>query len=315
MSKSGIEKIKGIHTVVRSDRNVVAYGKKLYVATLAGEVIFCRNDIRNIFKIAFLPNNLLLVDSGKNYHLISLEDGSDIWKIEQSKREFNAPRFALSPCGTYVYDFCLYKGMYRLKKIYLETALIEEYLMDNELRTANDIQCELDGEPALLRSHYSDIAGVRVSENGVIFPCREPFGSGSSYYWKNKWRFQGSQISYAFWESTETVLTNDLHIFHHATGEMQDLLENEDGWSPPAVAPSSFSIDHSGQFLVLMYSKSNVIIDLNKRRVIAQYAGDYTRGCIVDDEFWISSDSGILRKSFPLMEEIPEMKYVFWNNV
>lgn len=305
MSKSDIEKIKGNYTIMRSNHYVVAHGKKLYVFTLTGEMLFCRNDIRNVLKVAFLQEQALLVDSGKSYSLISLNDGSETWKITQSKREFNSPHFALSPCGTFAYNFYLNKGDYYLEKIDLINARIEEYPLDNELRTANDIQCESSGEPALLRSHYSEIAGRRVSENGIVYPLHEPFGNGSSYYWKNKWQFQGSQISYAFWRGTESVITNDLHIFQQATGEMQNLLENESRWSPPALAPSSFSIDYSGRFLVLRYSRSNVVIDLTSRCVIAQYAGQYTSGCIIGDEFWISSDSGILRKPFPLYEPLP----------
>ena len=315
MGKSDVEKLKGNFTIISSDRYVVAYGKKLCVYTLTGSLVFSRSDIRNIFKATFLKGDALLVDAGRCYFLISLVDGSDIWRIPQSKREFNSAHFAISPCGIIAYDFYLLNGSYYLQKIDLNNAQIEEYPMDNELRTAKDIQCESDGEPAILRSHYSEISGRRVSENGIVYPIREPFGNGSSYYWKNKWQFEGSRIVYGFWKSTESVITNDLNIFHHATGGIQNLLKNESQWSPTELAPLSLNTDRSGRFLVLNYSRYNVVIDINMQCVVAQYVGQYTQGCIIGDEFWISSDSGILRKSFPLMEEIPEMKYVFWNNI
>ena len=49
----------------------------------------------------------------------------------------------------------------------------------------------------------------------------------------------------------------------------------------------------------------NIVVDENK--------ADYRFGCIVGNEYWVSTDAGILKKPFPYIEEIPIRKHNFWS--
>lgn len=312
MKKSNLSSIKDRAWIFKSGLFVVVLGKKLHVFSTAGTKLFSRNDITNPCKVAFLPNDLLLVDGANKYWLISLAHGADVWVIPQPQKEFCPNfRFALSPCGKYSYDYYLNNGVYYFVRIDLEFGNIEKYAIQSGLRTTVGIQCDENGTPCLLQCHYSVIGDKRVSENGILYQYQELFSPFDDYYWKYKWWLEGSQIACSFWENTEAVLTNDLHVFYPRSGKMEYLLKNEKEWTPPALKPSAYSIEYN-RFVTLKYRHSNVVIDLLERKIIAQYAGCDAGGCIVGNEFWISSESGIQRKPFPFMEDIPAVRNNFW---
>lgn len=70
-------------------------------------------------------------------------------------------------------------------------------------------------------------------------------------------------------------------------------------------------MDVTGRYLQLGYiwAQCDVVIDLQERRVVAQYAmPNGLPGCVVGEEYWTSSSQGILRKRFPVWEEMPLRK-------
>lgn len=314
MSKTDIEKIKGKYFIFSNQNFVVLIGKKLYIFRADGTQIACRPDVPHAYKVAFISENKILTGGGKNaYHLISLEDGAEIWSIPQPKMNTHFNKFALSTDNTEVYDFFRWNDTLYFLKINIETRESDVYPISGGLRTTKDIMCDEKGVPCLLQTHYERIGGEQVSQNGILYQYQDSFETGSEYYWKYKWQHQGTTIAENFLLDTETILTNDLYVFKPRTGKMSYLLENEDIWQAPELGPNDCWFDQSGRYLTLMYLTSNVIIDWKERRRVAQYAAEYAVGCLVHDEYWICSENVICRKPFPIIEEVPAMRPTFLN--
>ncbi len=90
------------------------------------------------------------------------------------------------------------------------------------------------------------------------------------------------------------------------------MLENDPNWTKPGLGPSMCWFDESRQYLSLMYDNVNVVIDWHERKMVARYAGKHMKGCLINDEYWISSEDGIRRVPFPLIEDIPPRKLTTW---
>lgn len=294
-------KVKGNYWITKKDDYVVMFGKKFWIFRNDGTVIACRPDLVNVYKVAFLPDHRLLVGGGRQfYHLISLKDGSEIWKAPQPRYTYCAPRFAISPDNITACDYYIKNGTTYFIKIDLVTGEIRSFPMHGLIGSIKDIMYDEMGIPCLLNTYYENVAGKQVSQNGILY---QHIGEeGSTFYWKSKWQHESLTISQYLLNETKIILTNDLFLFQPQTGEMQYLLENEEKWNPPQKPPSGVWLDQSNQYLSLMYDTSNVVVDWISRKVVAQYWGEFTMGCIVNSEYWISSNKGILRNKFPLFE-------------
>ena len=306
MKTPKIEQVKGDYWIFRNAKYVVLVGKKLLIFQVDGTFVVCREDIPNAFKVAFLPGDRLLTGGGKGaYHMLSLTDGTELWSITQQKRESSAEKFALSLDGVWAYDYYSWKDGLHFVRINLDRGEAEEYAVCPGLRSTTDIMCDKDGIPCLLQEHYANIAGEQISENGILYQYQDSFKPGSSFYWKCKWQFNGKRIARQFLGDTECVITNDLYVYNPKTGVGYYLLENDSAIHLPELEPVNCCIDYSGQYIVLMYNTVNIVVDWNARKAVACYVADYTKGCIVGNQFWVSSKNGILQKPFPSMEEIP----------
>lgn len=312
MAGTRLEQIKGNYWISRNAEYVVLVGKMLWIFKVNGDFVACRKDIPNAFKVAFLPGDRVLTGSGKSgYHLLSLRDGSDLWSMKPHKYETCARRFALSPDGAWAYDFYYWKGDLCFVKIDLDHGETEGYIVSPGLCRTTDILCDEDGIPCLLQANYSIISGKQVSENGILYQYQDVLKKGSAYYWKYKWQFNGERIAKRYLGNTDTVITNDLYVYHIKTGDGYYLLENDMDTPMPALKPHDCCIDESGRYIILEYSTVNIVVDWNARKVVSYYAGDFTKGCLVGDEFWVSTKNGIVRKPFPLMEEIPPERPIY----
>lgn len=314
MKKSDLEGIKDIYRIIEHEKYIVLVGKKLWIFDDNYCLIACRSDLSNSYKVAFLPDNTMLIDGGKNaYHLISLSDGREIWNIPQSKKEFGSNRFTLSTKSDFAYDYYVFKGNLYFVTINLLLGTIDSYQIEKELRSTVDIMCDDDGVPCLLQEHFSNIAGISKSENGILYQHQDEINKGSSYYWKAKWQFDGTRISLCFLYDVNTVLTNDLWVYDAECGSMYNLLENETTLPPMVELPIWCKFDRSKQYLIIMYKKFNLVVDIQKRKIVARYAVNYSEGCLIGDTFWFNSQAGIIRKPFPLIEEIPPDKLSYWS--
>lgn len=305
MENSSLESIHGNYRIIEQEGYVVFLGKYLQILRPDGGLVTCNSRLSNAFKAAFLPDHTLLVDGGKKeYHLISLNDGTEIWNIPQPRKEFSANRFALSPDFGLAYDYCLCKGDLYFAAIDLRSGTMDSYPVEKELRSTVDIVCDQDGIPCLLQGHFSQIAGVPKSENGILYQYQDIINKGSSYFWKAKWQFDGNRIALSFLFDADTVVTNDLWVYNTKNGSLYYLLKNEPAVKTLADSPVSCKLDSSSRYLIVMYQKYNLVVDIPKRKIAARYAAEYSEGCLIGDQFWVSSKSGIVKKPFPCIEEI-----------
>ena len=104
---------------------------------------------------------------------------------------------------------------------------------------------------------------------------------------------------------------NDLNVYNLRTGANDSLLKNVLNCQAYGFGPNDIWFDHSGQYLCTMYDNANIILDCITGRVVGVYAGDFSRGCLINGEYWISSEAGIRIMPFPYIEDIPVRRTLF----
>ncbi len=303
-----LNNIKNNADIVSKGDYVVLMGRYLYIFKTNGEFVAKRSDIRAPNKVAFIGEDRLLVDAGRFYCLMSLEDGVDIWKtVRKDPCDWSA-NFAISKDGRFAYDYYSGEISLGLVAINVSTGELSEHHCLPELRATKDIICDYDEEetPCLLQSHYCEISGKQISENGILYQYQDIVRAGSTYYWKAKWSYPGKRIVQGFFGSPDTVITNDLLIHNTRTGEQFCLIDNEKNWMLPKTRLIMCTSDFEKGYVFLIFDRCNVVVNYNERKVIACYATERIKqGCLVGDQYWISTKNGVVRKPFPLMEEIP----------
>ena len=230
MNYKELDKVKGSHWIFRNSDYVVFVGKKLWIFKKDGTLIACRKDIPHAYKVAFLPGERLLTGGGNKaeYRLLSLVDGTDIWSFPPiKKKEVCAYRFAISPDYKQAFDYYSWMDGYHLVKLDIQTGEMDICLLQEDLRATKDIMCDENGVPCLLQTHYEEIGGQRVSQNGVRYHYLDDIDVGNAYYWKYKWQHKGITIADTFLESTELILTKDLYVYEPKSGKTYFLLEND----------------------------------------------------------------------------------------
>ena len=312
-----LSNVKGRYSIVRSNDYVVLSGKNIYIFSVDGAFVARNNDLGNIRKVAFLPDSCILVDCGtqNSYIVLSLEDGRELWRIPRPRLDYSSNHFALSPDYVYVYDYCYVKETPMLVTIDLCHRQVHTKAIRSELRGLSDLICDKDGFPCLLQHHYDTFSGKRVSANGIRCEPKENTALEEQVFWKHRWFFDFPQISCLFLGNADTILTNDIYVFEPHSKSTYCLLENMPNWNPPGNRPSNCSIDEKKQYITLSYKNMDIVVDWIGRRIIAQYFTPLGSGCLIDNEYWISSDAGIRRMPFPFMETIPAAKPSFWTSL
>lgn len=309
MKKTDLEKIKGSFQIYSNNEYVVLSGTKLYILKKDGSLVACRKDLRYARRITFLSGNRMLLCCGKLiFHMIDLRDGHDLWTIPHSKDEFNLAPLTVTPDGTLAYTYDTWKGALRITRLDLQTQEIDSYSIPYDIGATNDILCNKYGIPCLLKTLYETIGGKTYCQNGVRIQDYDILYRGSSTYWESKWQFEGKQRAFRFLGSTDRIITNDLKIYEPSSGTIFDLLEKEVTWKRPEFGPSDCWLDSGSHYLCLKYQTVNMVIDIQERKVAAQYAGDCTKGCLIDGKYWICNNGRILQKPFPAFEAAPPIQ-------
>jgi len=149
-------------------------------------------------------------------------------------------------------------------------------------------------------------------ENGLLFDETRDWSMKPVFNLRKNLEFYSGRIAKAFLGNTDTLITSDLHVYSVVTGETYNLIENSPQWRQPQFNPSEIVLHESGKYVILKYSHANAIVDFSARKIIAQYNTETWWGCIVGNEFWETTEAGVLRRPFPLMEELRPPKYKFW---
>lgn len=305
----GIDKINDDFYIYSNGEYVVLPGTKLYIFKPDGSLVACRKDLRHAGRITFLSGNRMLLCSSKAvFHMIDLRDGSDIWTAPYTKCELNVADIAVSQDEAFAYTYDKWKESHFISRLDLKTHEVDTCDMYMDVGATVGILCDEEGASCLLKTVGEIISGKHFHQNGVRIHDFYYLEAGHTNIWKTKWTFEGSRSVLCFLDSTDTVVTTDLHIYTPSTGVSIDLLENESSWQRSDRSPSDCWLDISNRYLCLMYQTVNVIIDIQARKVAAQYAGDLTRGCLIGNEYWICADGRICRKPFPTMEDAPPVK-------
>ena len=314
MTKKDVEKVKGRYNIASHGQYVILFSKNLLIFHTDGSLVASRKDLRNIRKIIPISEDTILIDCGsqKSYIAISLKDGLEIWRAAHPKLEYTSRSFAISPDHTVVYDFFELGGSKFFVRIDLTTKELSAILLDEGLRCISDLACDEEGIPCLLEHHYEMIGEKHLSANGIRFIYEDSVNPGESYYWKYKWFFDFPTISKFFFGNTQTILTQDLFIYHPNTGDKYNLLENETRFQLPQSAPFDWKIVPNTQYIILIYNEMNIVVDIHTRKMVARYHTDFYHGNLIDEHYWVSTDSGVLIKPFPFIEDIPAKMIDFW---
>lgn len=309
-----LDDTKGVYWIYRNKSHVVLVGKKLWILKPDGTIVACRKDVSNVYKVAFLSGDRILTGGGKGatYRLISLVDGKELWSIPHIKWTCSSDRFAISPDERFAFDFYWWNDKDYLVKIDIQKGCMESYVLKKGLRCTKDIICDDDGALYLLQVHYDETEEGRISQNGIRCEYVNDQANKGAYDWKYRWQHEGPTISETFLDSPDLILTEDLYVYSPKTKEKFFLLENDPDWTKPGLGMPTCWFDESKQYLSIMYDNVNVVVDWYERRMVARYAGKTRKGCIINDEYWISSEEGIRRVPFPLIEDIPPRKLTTW---
>ena len=184
------------------------------------------------------------------------------------------------------------------------------------MHCVTDLVCDMQGNPCILQYHFEeaeDIRNIQISKNGIIESCVVKENGSPTYKPLFFWEFPHPRISKFFLGDIDTILTQDLYVYTPSSGQLCDLIENRSVWNQTGQKPIDYRIDRKRQYLTLLCNTVNVIIDMNARKLVARYAAQYRFGCIVGNEFWVCTDQGVLRKPFPLIEEMPPFKFPLWS--
>ena len=309
--KSDLSKVKDCSSIQTNGKYVIVKGKYLRIFNPDGSLIAECKSVRRPYKLAFLPEDRLLV-GGRDYNLLSLSNGEVIWTLPTPPNfGYSSDRFALSPDYRFAYEH--YRTASTVKDMILTIDLNEPAysyrLVQNSIRTVSDIICDKDGEVLLLQRHLANVEGKDVYQNGIFRPQRT--AEGGVEHWKYLWLTDTSASPKVF--DGEYVLYSNMTVIKAATGEVIDLLEHEAEWKAPRWSPLRSYYDPEKQYLQLVYDDANIIIDCVARKRIAQYStpdsGIGFEGCLINGEFWIGTREGIIKRPFPLIEEIPKQPF------
>lgn len=303
-----IDKIKGKFSVYSNGEYVVLPGTKLYIFKIDGSLVVCRKDLRYAGRITFLSSNrLLLCDARTGFHMIDLCDGSDFWVAPYTKFELNAAQLAVSPDEAFAYTYDEWKGRSFISRLNLQTQEVDVHDLYMDRGATMGILCDEEGVPCMLKSLGETIGGKLYKQGGVRMHDYYYLAPGNTTTWKTKWAFQGNRSVFRFLDSTDRMVMCDFCVYEPSTETLTNLLENETSWQLPEKNAVDCWLDRTKSYLCVMYDTANVVIDLHARKVVAQYATDFTCGCLIGDEYWICADDRIHRKPFPALEAaLPE---------
>ena len=312
MGKSDLEKIKGNFYVYSNGEYVVLPGTKLFIFRPDGSLVACRNDLRYAGRITFLSGNRMLLCSRKAvFHMIDLCSGNDIWTTPYVKSSLNINELAISLDESFAYTYDEYKGINFISRVSLTTQEHEVNVQDMymDVGATRGIICDTDGIPCLLKTLSETIGGKHVNQNGVRIHDFDGIAPGNTNTWKTKWSFN-NRTAISYLGSTDRILTNDLCIYDPSSNTLTPLLEPESYTQLPHQTICDCWLDSTGRYLCLKYQKGNVIVDSQTRSIVAQYAAEYTQGCLIGNEYWICVNDRVSRKPFPAFEDIPPVKQV-----
>ena len=307
--------------MVRSDgKYVLLLGKYLWVFQVDGSFVAVHKTVRNPFKVIFLPDNTVLVDSlnNKAYYYICLETGQVLWSSAKKPgvRMMESAKFTVSPDGCTVFNtYYMYRSkncIFHFDEIKPTKGLYNTYMVEDALRTSAAAYCDREGVLNVLQGQILEQNDPRNTDgnNQLHGLLRLPVqGSTAEPSWARLWtdkvftRPRGCNERY--------ILFEGLTAQDRQTGASIDLLQNDR--CPQSFRRDAFDwyYDSQRDYLTVAFLGLNVnlIIDCKARKRVAQYTRDHNSvgfmGCLIGEEFWTATENGVIRRPFPHFDAFP----------
>lgn len=291
---------------------IVILGAKVWILNRDGSLRLTIHDIPNATGFAILSNERFLICGGldTSFRLISLKNGEEIWRIPQIKRlSFFRFRLVVSSDEQYAFTTYVYRNDYYLVMIHLTSGDMTCKKVEGGFRTLVDIACDTQQGVLFLKRQFDEIGEKRVGRNQVRRYNPETQRDDLIEY---IWSSEAPNIAMCFLENTNSIMMYDLTLLNSQTGEQYNILENEPSDYTPYFRLSQCWLDHARKYIFLKDNTANLVVDWQKRKIVARYAVQFAKGCLIGDEYWVPTKNGILKKPFPIFEEIPPQKLFSW---
>ena len=321
MSSNVFEELKNTHLIVDSEEYIVLFDKTLYIMKKSDLTVKNLTEYRDVFKGLILSGNRLLIDCGKqrSYIMLDLATGLELWRVPIPKSDYTYSKFVVTPDHHFVYDYANKKGKYILIRIDTGNQTVKHSLIENEYRCVYDLICDHDGLVWSLQGHleFDETQNAETSESfssvgGVHLETLQAIAAPIEKEWRHRWEANATQPFHLFLGNADLVMNEDLTVFCAENHTTYSLVGNDAGWGGSSSHLCSCRCFTNSSYIMLVYDRENIIIDLHTRKMIARYAVElFHKGCLIDGEFWIGTTEGILRKPFPAIEDIPFRKHPF----
>ena len=314
MRKIGLNSVKNCELIFAHDNSVILSGKNPWLFRKDGCFIAKYKPIRHGYSMLFLTGNIAFVDGwmDQGYHFISLDSGELLWSVVQKGlRDWTPREFAATAEGNIVYYVYSIKYILHVDRLVLSEKSCTTYSIPLDMRATYHCYCDERGYLCMLQSFLlpeEDEHGQQLRFLGVL----QWHPDDQNPTWKYQWTAPtGTRDCSVVTCNDEYVLLGSLKVRNLKTGETFNLLENQKQELPSFGSFSVQAYDMDRNLLTIRFTSScsNVIIDCRERRIVAHYVpfdDDHAGGCLIDDEFWIGSNEGIVKRPFPHMDPFPK---------
>lgn len=313
-----LESVKDAYSIFTNGDDVLVAGKNLWLFRTDGSFVTKFKTIYLPKKVAFLPNRTVIVDGhgDKAYHYISLDRGEILWSCnKKGRRMMESYRFAVSPDGTNVYDTCYIQNKsMQIDWLCPQSKIHETSGIEDCLRVTEDIFCDKNGVLCALQTHLvidpNDIYSENspsIRQHGILsipYENRTP-----KPYWKRQWQSNGTEYKSARGCDGTHILYEDFSVLDINDQITCQLLSSEESVLLPKDG-FIWTFNSVNKFLTICFISSllNIVIDCDKKKMVAKYERcDQSigyQGCLIGNEFWTGTASGIVKRSFPNIERI-----------
>lgn len=313
MRNANLGSVKDCEVIFAHDHFVILSGKIPRLFHKDGSFVAKYKTIRKAYAMTFLPGNLAFLDGLLDgaYHFLSLETGELLWShLKKGKRDFTPRKFAVTNDGNIVYYVYSIKDILHVDQLILSEKSCTTYTIPFAKGATYHCYCDERGYLCILRSFLlpkEQEDGRQYAFCGVL----QWHPDDKNPTWKYQWTVPtGTPDCSVCMCNDEYVLLESLKVRNLKTGEMFFLLENQKEMVPPFGAYTVKAYDKERNLLTIRFtwSCSNVVIDCKARKIVAHYVPfdrDHSSGCLIDDEFWMGSDEGVVKRPFPHMDPFP----------
>lgn len=314
MRKYNLKSVTDCELIFAYNDTVILSGKNPWIFRQDGTFVAKMKAIHKAYEIAFLPENMVLMDglADQNYHYVSIDSGEILWSIpKKCKRSVTPNQFAVTPNGQVVYYVYQADDVLCVDRITIEEKSCTTYTIPTGLCATHHCYCDSEGELLLLQSFQSKERLDDGSLNSTPYLGVLKWTQDSpSPIWKYLWR---SDFKFDFFPSLcndEYVLFNNLTAKSFKNGEIINLLENnkEINRGPGLIQVSAYDATRKLLTVRFTHSWSTIIIDCNARKIVSHYAPisrGLSGGCLIGNEFWIGTFDGVVKRPFPYMDDFP----------